>query len=41
VVHAYIHVTNNRVPRRFFAYLAGTIVLMAMWAYFALRVLLS
>lgn len=39
--HAYIHVTSNRVPIRFQAFLAGIIVLMAMWAYFALRVLLA
>ncbi|WP_442753264.1 MAPEG family protein [Methylocystis sp. JAN1] len=41
ISHAYIHVTSNRVPIRFQAFLAGAVVLMAMWAYFALRVLLT
>lgn len=40
-VHAYIHVTGNRVPARFQAFLAGAVVLIAMWAWFALRILLG
>ncbi|QGM98619.1 MAPEG family protein [Methylocystis parvus] len=40
-VHAYVHVTDNRLPRRFQAFAAASIVLTAMWAYFALRVLAS
>lgn len=41
VCHAYVHVTSNRVPLRFQAFLAGALILTAMWAYFALRVLLG
>jgi hypothetical protein len=36
LVHAYIHVTSNRVSRRFFAY-SGTVTLLIMWRIFALR----
>jgi hypothetical protein len=39
LVHAYIHTTTNRVPRRFFAYLVGLVVLVIMWVYFALQIL--
>jgi hypothetical protein len=39
LVHAYIHTTTNRVPRRFFAYLVGLVVLTIMWAMFAIRIL--
>lgn len=39
--HAYIHVTSNRVPRRFQAFLASVVVLILMWIEFALRVLFS
>ncbi len=38
LVHAYVHVTDNHVLRRFQAYVAGVFVLMAMWAIFALRI---
>ena len=38
--HAYIFITSNHVPTRFGAYFAGVLVLMAMWIYFALRILL-
>jgi hypothetical protein len=38
-VHAYIHTTSNRVPRRFFAYLVGTVILLLMWIIFAVRIL--
>lgn len=41
IVHAAIHVTTNNVPRRFYAFLAGAIVLVIMWAIFAVRILLS
>jgi hypothetical protein len=37
IVHCYIHVTSNRVPRRFFAYLVGLAVLIVMWVLFAIR----
>ena len=37
LAHTAIHVTSNRVPHRFCAFLAGTAVLMAMWAVLAVR----
>lgn len=39
LVHAYIHTTSNRVPRRFFAYVVGLVVLLVMWAIFAVQIL--
>ena len=39
-VHAGIFVTSNDLGRRSMAWLAGVLVLFAMWIYFALRVLL-
>lgn len=40
-VHAGIFVTSNNVPQRGMAWFAGVVVLMAMWIYFALRILLA
>lgn len=40
-VHAGVFVTSNHVPTRFRAYMAGVLVLMVMWAVFAVRILLS
>ena len=40
LVHAGIFVTSNRVSRRGLAWLAGALVLLVMWIYFALRILL-
>lgn len=37
VVHALIHTTSNTVLHRFYAYLAGIILLVAMWGLFAVR----
>jgi hypothetical protein len=34
VLHAYVHVTGNDLRRRFFLFLAGAIVLVAMWGVF-------
>src|SRR5215204_4519622 len=34
IVHAAIHTGANDVPRRFYAYLAGALVLLAMWLIF-------
>ncbi len=31
IVHAFVHVTSNNVIRRFYAFLAGAIILIAMW----------
>src|SRR5712671_2343134 len=39
-VHAGIFVTSNNVQQRSMAWLAGVLVLFAMWLYFALKVLL-
>ena len=41
LVHAYIYTTSNVVIRRFQAFLAGAIVLTAMWIVFAVKILLS
>ena len=38
LVHAGIHVTSNRVPRRFMAFVAGVLILLVMWIIFALRI---
>lgn len=39
LLHAYIHTTSNRVPRRFFIYVVGLAVLTIMWVYFAVQIL--
>ncbi len=39
LVHATIHVTSNRVPLRFSAFVAGMVVLALMWLIFAVRIL--
>ena len=39
VVHCAIHVTYNRVDHRFFAFLAGVIVLALMWLILAVQLL--
>jgi len=41
LVHAYIHTGSNDVRTRFYAMLAGVIILGVMWAIFALRVLIE
>lgn len=40
-VQATIHVTSNRVSRRFYAFAAGALILLLMWIIFALRLLLA
>ena len=40
LVHAGIFVGSNDLGRRSIAWLAGVLVLLAMWAYFALKILL-
>lgn len=37
-VHAGVYVTSNHVPYRFQAYLVGTLLLLAMWIVFAVRI---
>jgi hypothetical protein len=39
LAHAYVHVTSNRVPRRFAFFAAGAVVLLVMWIIFAVRLL--
>lgn len=39
VVHSAIHCTYNKVMHRFFAYVAGSLVLAAMWTWLAQRTL--
>jgi hypothetical protein len=41
LVHAYIHVTSNRVGRRFAAFVVGAVTLVVMWAIFAVRIVLG
>jgi hypothetical protein len=40
-LHTYIHLTNNKVVRRFQVFVASTIVLYVMWGIFAVRLALS
>ena len=37
--HAWIHTTHNTVRHRFSVFLAGTMVLLVMWIYFAFSIL--
>ena len=37
LAHAFVHVTSNVVPRRFGFFLAGVVVLTAMWVIFAVQ----
>ena len=39
LVHAAIHVTSNKVPLRFQAFVVGVLILVAMWVIFGIRVL--
>jgi hypothetical protein len=41
LVHAYIHLTSNRLGRRFVAFAVGVVVLLIMWVIFAVRLLLG
>ena len=41
VAHAYVHVTTNHVPTRFRWFLAGVVVLLVMWAVFAVRIVIA
>ncbi len=41
LVHAYVHVTSNRLPRRAVLFLAGAAVLCVMWIIFAVRILVA
>jgi hypothetical protein len=39
--HAYVHLTSNKVVRRFQVFVASTIVLYVMWGIFAVRLVMS
>ena len=39
--HAYVHLTSNKVVRRFQVFVASTIVLYVMWGIFAVRLVTS
>lgn len=41
IVHAAIHTGSNYVPRRFYVFAVGAIILLLMWIIFAVRVLLG
>jgi hypothetical protein len=41
VVHAYVHITSNRLKLRFSLFASGVVVLAAMWVIFVLRILLE
>jgi hypothetical protein len=41
LARAYVHVTDNSVPRRGMIFLAGALVLAVMWAIFMVRILLG
>lgn len=40
-VHTYIHLTNNKVIRRFQVFVASTFVLYVMWAIFAVKLVMA
>lgn len=40
-VHAFVYTTSNIVIRRFQCFMVGTIVLMALWVYFAAKIFLA
>jgi hypothetical protein len=39
--HAFIHVTSNRMPHRFYAFGAGLAVLLIMWVRFSFQILVA
>ena len=41
LLHALIHTGSNYVRHRFYAYAAGAVVLLVMWAIFAIRILIA
>nr|WP_279292761.1 MAPEG family protein [Methylobacterium goesingense] len=40
-VHAGVYLTTNHIPHRFRAYAIGTLVLLAMWILYAIRIFLA
>jgi len=41
LLHALVHVTTNEMRRRFFLFLAGALILLAMWVVFIVEALVS
>ena len=41
LLHVYIHITGNRLARRFAVFAAGAVVLAVMWAIFIVRLLVG
>ncbi|MEE1656375.1 MAPEG family protein [Microvirga sp. CF3062] len=41
LVHAAIHVTSNKVSRRFMAFTVGVLILAVMWIIFAVRIFVA
>jgi hypothetical protein len=41
IAHAYVHTTSNHVPTRFNVFAVGVFVLLAMWIYFAFKILIA
>ena len=41
LLHALVHVTTNNMARRFFLFLAGSLVLLAMWVLFVLDMIFA
>ncbi len=41
LAHAAVHVTSNRLRLRFMTFVAGLVILMAMWALFLVQLLLA
>lgn len=39
LIHAFLHIGRNYMPHRFYAFLAGVIVLAIMWIMFAVQIL--
>jgi hypothetical protein len=39
IAHTYVHTTSNHVPTRFNVFAVGVFVLVAMWVYFAFKIL--
>ncbi|WP_026607235.1 MAPEG family protein [Methylocapsa acidiphila] len=41
LAHAYVHTTSNHVPTRGKIFVVGVVILVLMWAIFAIRILLA
>jgi len=41
LVHSYIHTGSNHLPSRMYAYITGVALVVAMWAWFGLRLVVN